>query len=97
MYLAADIGATNARFCLTDGQTWLGESWAGKTAEYQEFTQLLEDACAHLGAKDLLGAVLAVAGPVADGVCQMTNVALRIDANALAAALAGPVGVVNVF
>ena len=100
MRLVADIGGTNARFRPTDGKTWLGEIWVGRTADYAQGEALVSAACHALQIKPaaLDAVVLAVAGPVDDhGRVTMTNSALQIDAAVCSTALGCPVRVVNDF
>ena len=98
MYLAADIGATNARFQLGDLAGLQGPGWSANSADYANFAELLDAACQALDAGELQGAVLAVAGPVNEqGVCQMTNVGLEISAVESQKQLKCPVRVINDF
>ena len=82
-FLIGDVGATNARFRLTDGELWQGETVVAATAQYASVGALLDDVCAQLdtaanvgslNSGSLDGALLAVAGPKSsDGEFQITN------------------------
>jgi len=75
--LLGDIGATNARFAvLADGK--LGPiSWL-KVAQYPAFADALSEYLGR-GNTTFSTALLAVAGPVEDGLCTLTNRAWTID------------------
>lgn len=84
--LAADIGATNSRFGLFEMESAqdprLVLSRELPTAEAVSFADMLTRlAGVGLGVRDtsVAGTVLAVAGPVRDGRCQLTNAAWDID------------------
>lgn len=104
VYLVADIGATNARFSVSDGRRLKGEPWIGKTDDYTSGEDLLPAALAGVGveAKTVTSVVLAVAGPVkqgAHGVTQasFTNSRLVLDAQICADVVDCPVDIVNDF
>ncbi len=81
--LLADIGGTNVRFALLEGDG-LGPVERRKVADYPS----LEDAAvAFLGARRAERAVLAAAGPVEGGRCLLTNHDWAVDEKAFAAAL----------
>jgi glucokinase len=84
--LLGDIGATNARFALLEGSEFSALEWM-IDANYPKF----EDAvCAFLerrGHPRLTAALLAVAGPVHDNRCQLTNRPWLIDGAALCQSL----------
>ena len=85
--LVADIGGTNTRVALTSGdrlavdtvRRYRNADHAGIEAVLRRF---LDDA----GDIDCTGACIAVAGPVSDGVAELTNVDWRIDTGTLARA-----------
>jgi glucokinase len=83
--LLGDIGATNARLALlSDGV--LGPIERFTVAEFARFTDLvdafLERHCRHVSVPE---ALLAVAGPVAEDRCVLTNCPWTIDATELCA------------
>ncbi|MEZ5740152.1 MAG: glucokinase [Burkholderiaceae bacterium] len=98
MRVVADIGGTNARFArigpdgLPAGQVRLA------VADHADFASALEAALAMLGGPLPQQAVVAVAGPVHDGVCHLTNADWTIDRRVIAARLGSErVRVVNDF
>ncbi|MEM1435079.1 MAG: ROK family protein [Pseudomonadota bacterium] len=100
--VAADIGATWARFRLLDaggrslGQRRLPTRSFGAGAR---FVQQVDALCAEIGpsAGRLAGVVLAVAGPVQEGRAQMTNGELLLDQPQLARGFDCPVRICNDF
>ena len=106
-FLIGDVGATNARFRLTDGELWQGETVVAATAQYASVGALLDDVCAQLdtaanvgslNSGSLDGALLAVAGPKSsDGEFQITNTGLRFPLNEISASLGCNSLVVNDF
>lgn len=87
-YLVADIGGTNARFAIARGDAQNGFSLEQvRRLENQDFEDLRDATHAYLesctGARPNRGCV-AVAGPVSQGVIQLTNSTWRFDPNELA-------------
>lgn len=88
--LLADIGGTNTRVALADGPHVLPDSVARfANAEYQargqDIADILSDYLKTSG-QAVSGVCVAAAGPVQDGVAQMTNLHWVIDAAKLRAA-----------
>ena len=76
--LLGDIGATNARFALLEGGEFSALEWM-TDADYPQFADAV---CAFLerrGHPTLNAALLAVAGPVENNRCQLTNRPWLID------------------
>lgn len=96
-FLVADIGATNARFALADGQALVSSVSILATAEYPDAQTLLAAARERLGFDTLQGCCIAMAGPVHAGRGVMTNAALELDAGNLSRRLGCPSFVVNDF
>ena len=95
--LAADIGATSARFGLGDGEG-LARHAAFATGDFSSAADLLAAAFEGLEAGALQSACLAVAGPAAHGRAAVTkHPELRFDAAELEGILNCPVQVVNDF
>jgi glucokinase len=81
--LLGDIGATNARFCLLSNGT-LGPVSNFKVAHYASFSDVVADFLKlHRDQMPVSDALLAVAGPVEDGRCQLTNCPWIVDADEL--------------
>ncbi len=101
--LVADIGATHARFARHDiderADTGVEccRTTVLPTAGYTSADVLLADACNALGLEKLKRCCLAVAGPVAEEIGQITNGGLRFSASSLSARLGCPVHLVNDF
>ena len=96
--LLGDIGATNARFALL-AEGGLGPVEWLEVARYASFTDavgtFLNQHCQRLRITD---ALLAVAGPVEDGRCTLTNCSWMIDADELRATFGlAKVHVINDF
>ncbi|WP_071674934.1 glucokinase [Nioella nitratireducens] len=84
--LVADIGGTNTRVALARGSDVQHDSvrrFSNKGASGLE--TLLERYLDELTPGDLAGACVAIAGPVRDGVGQMTNLDWRVDREGLGA------------
>jgi glucokinase len=96
LFLIADIGATNSRFALTDGQRVVSEVVRLATADH-DVRALLAAAREGLGFDGLNGCCIAVAGPVRDGRGSMTNGRISLDCEDLSAQLGCPSTVVNDF
>src|SRR3984957_2632716 len=81
--LLGDIGATNARFCLLAHGT-LGPVSNYEVARYARFPDVVADFLKmHRDQMPVSDALLAVAGPVEDGRCKLTNCPWIIDADEL--------------
>jgi len=84
--LLGDIGATNVRFALLSNGVLGPIKWF-TVADFPRFTDavtaFLDCHCRHVSVR---GALLAVAGPVANDRCMLTNSAWTIDASELCAA-----------
>lgn len=94
--LLADIGGTYARFTFASGRA-IGPTWSTEVSARHD---VLEAIAAFIGAAGqeagIDGALLATAGPVQGGRCQLTNAAWIIDEEEIAREFAIPwVRVVN--
>jgi glucokinase len=96
--LLADIGGTNARFGLSQGDQ-IGLIDHVKVADFATVGDAIADVLARRSGGELPGrAVLAVAGPVTNNRCVMTNSPWIIDGNELQPAFGfGAVHVLNDF
>lgn len=96
MLLTADLGATNARFALLEGDQIQARTqlW---TADFDTSTDLLAAGLQSLERPKLTGACLAAAGPLVDGAIHMTNAGLAFSEAALAAELRVPTRLLNDF
>jgi glucokinase len=83
--LLGDVGATNARFALLSNGV-LGPIKYFTVADFPRFTDVLNAVLYCDGRPSPNEAVLAVAGPVAEGRCVLTNCPWTIDAQELRAA-----------
>jgi glucokinase len=89
--LVADIGGTNTRLALADGPVLRqGSIRRVLNAGQPSLAPILARYLAETGGESVAGLCLAVAGPVRDGVAQMTNLDWTISAAALAADLGIP-------
>ncbi len=70
--LIADIGATNARFALSDGDTY-HEERVLKCVDYPQLTDAAQAYLQQVGQPKLHSGALAVAGPVTEDMVSMTN------------------------
>ncbi len=78
--LLADIGGTNTRVALADGREVRRHSAVSfKNADYPGLEPILSSYLAQQGLTSVEGACVAAAGPVKDGVAEMTNLAWVID------------------
>ncbi len=85
--LVADIGGTNTRVALADGDRLLVETVRRyRNAEHSSLEAVLRRFLDGEGGVSCIGACVAVAGPVNDGVAELTNVNWRIDLDTLARA-----------
>lgn len=76
--LLGDIGATNARFALIEAGDFSALEWM-TDADYPQFLHAVEAFLERRGRPTLTAALLAVAGPVDDNCCQLTNRPWLID------------------
>ena len=88
--ILADIGGTNTRVSLANGETVLGETIrrfpnADYKARGQDIAHILRDYLSTCG-EAVSGVCVAAAGPVQDGVATMTNLDWVMDAAKLTAA-----------
>ncbi|MCG6902386.1 MAG: glucokinase [Rhodobacter sp.] len=85
--LVADIGGTNTRVALAEGMRLLPETVRRyRNAEYPGLETVLRKFLAEEGDVDCIGACVAVAGPVRDGVGELTNLDWKMDHQTLARA-----------
>ncbi|MBR0778102.1 glucokinase [Bradyrhizobium diazoefficiens] len=84
--LFADIGGTNARFALGNGDQ-LGSIDYVRVADVPTVREAISDVLRRSGSEKPRKAVLAVAGPVTNNRCVMTNSPWIIDGNELQPAL----------
>ncbi|MDJ0628256.1 MAG: ROK family protein [Rhodobacter sp.] len=85
--LVADIGGTNTRVALADGLTLLPETVKRyRNKNYPGLETVLTEFLDSEGGVDCSGACVAVAGPVRDGVGELTNLDWRMDKDTLARA-----------
>lgn len=84
--LLADIGGTNARFALSNGEQ-IGPIDYVKVADHPTVREAISDVLRRADGEKPLRAVLAVAGPVTNNRCVMTNSPWVIDGNELQPAL----------
>jgi glucokinase len=97
-HLLADIGGTNARFALLDGDT-VGPIEKRPVTSYPRAIDAVADFLGrHGSAGKVMAAAIGVAGPVENGRCAFTNSDWVVDAAELRAAFGfRHVGVVNDF
>lgn len=97
-FLLGDIGGTNARFALVDRDA-IGPVERTLTADAPDFLSAVGAFLSkHGGSQAIAGAAFAVAGPVQDGRCALTNNIWVVDREALKRALGlANVVVVNDF
>jgi glucokinase len=84
--LLADIGGTNARFALSNGDQ-IGPIDYVRVADVPTVREAISDVLRRFGSETPKRAVLAVAGPVTNNRCVMTNSPWIIDGNELQPAL----------
>ncbi|MBS0222400.1 MAG: glucokinase [Proteobacteria bacterium] len=94
--LLADIGGTYARFALASGRA-VGPIWSTEVGTRRDAKEAIADFLKAGGQRaEIDGALLATAGPVQGGRCQLTNAAWIVDEEEIANAFAIPwVRVVN--
>jgi len=81
IYLAGDIGGTNARFALVSADA-AGRPVLREVRTYATTNGVMEAAAQFLkeaGATSVSGGVFSIAGPVVDGRCHMTNAGWTVD------------------
>jgi len=84
-HLLADIGGTNTRVALANGADLIGDTLAKfSNADFPDLGSVLGRFIADQGNVDCAGACVAVAGPVHNGVGQMTNLDWSVDRQLLA-------------
>lgn len=95
--IVADIGGTNTRVALADGRKVRADSIAKySNAEVDGLEPILRRYMAEKGLTAVEGACVAAAGPVVDGVAEMTNLSWVIDGALLTRATgAGKVAILN--
>ena len=71
--LVGDVGATHARFGLADGSGGIAGVRVYSTAEFSHGATLVDTYLDESSPEELVGACLAVAGPVIDGHAQLSN------------------------
>ena len=78
--ILADIGGTNTRVALADGKVVRQNSIAKfSNAEFDSLEPILKRYLAEAGIASVEGACIAAAGPVRNGVAEMTNLSWVID------------------
>lgn len=97
LYLVADVGGTNTRVALADGEVVRQDSIRRfRNAEHDDLGAILGAYQAEAEVDALAGACAAVAGPVRDAVARMTNLDWVIDRDMVwAATKADHVAVLN--
>ncbi|MAQ83590.1 MAG: glucokinase [Maritimibacter sp.] len=95
--LVADIGGTNTRVALAERRRVVPETVRRyRNADHPGLDSVLREFLDAEGGVDCTGACVAVAGPVRDGVGELTNLDWRIDAASVAkAAKAETVSILN--
>ena len=85
--IVADIGGTNTRVALAEGKRLLPDLISRfRNAEYPDLETILRHYLDEAGHHAVAGACVAVAGPVRDGVAEMTNLDWTIVGENLAQA-----------
>ena len=95
LYLVADVGGTNTRCALADGPIVRADSvrrYANR--EFPDLAPVLTRFRSDTGCRQPDGACVAVAGPVADGVAELTNLAWSIDTARLVQATGARAGAI---
>ncbi len=83
--LVADIGGTHTRVALAEGSAVLDDTIClYHNAEHQDLAAVLKHYLASAGEIECQMACVAVAGPVHDGVAELTNLDWRIDTKRIA-------------
>jgi glucokinase len=87
LVIVADIGGTNTRVALADGKALRQQSVAKyRNAEYPDLESVLKTYLIAQGLTAVDGICVAAAGPVSDGVAEMTNIDWTITCPNIAAA-----------
>jgi glucokinase len=87
LVIVADIGGTNTRVALADGMVVRQPSVAKyRNAEYPDLESVLRHYLAAQNLSSVEGICVAAAGPVTDGVAEMTNIDWTITRKGIAAA-----------
>lgn len=85
--LIADIGGTNTRLALSrNGELELGTVKRFRNADFPDFETVVARYLPEVGAPALSGACVAAAGPVIDGVAELTNIDWTLDIATIARA-----------
>lgn len=98
--LALDVGGTNARLAIADVEpsaVTLVSRAHSPTRDFDSFDAALRSHAGWYGPHSVAAVAVACAGPVANGVCQMTNLGWTVDERAIAAAIGTPARVLNDF
>lgn len=96
MYLVADIGGTNTRLALADGNSLRsGTSAVFSNDSFASFDMVLDSYLQDQGTHSLRAACLAIAGPVFGDTARLTNCDWAFDTAALGRHLQAPVTLVN--
>ncbi|SIN89665.1 glucokinase [Vannielia litorea] len=91
--LIADIGGTNTRLALARGpELDFASIQRFRNAEFPDFEAVVQAYLPQVGAPEIGGACVAAAGPVVDGVAELTNIDWTLDIATIARA-AGCAGV----
>jgi glucokinase len=91
LVIVADIGGTNTRVALADGAAVRQASVAKfRNAEYRDLESVLARYLADQSLKSVDGVCVAAAGPVTDGVAEMTNIDWTITGPNIATATHAP-------
>lgn len=94
MQLVADIGGTNARLAACAAGGGLEHVKSSKNAEFPSFDRVLSDYIEGIGATPK-GLVVAIAGPVSDGVGRLTNLPWVVNQRELTDRYGCAVAVIN--
>ena len=101
LYLAADVGGTNARICMVDSSSEIvEEEKVYATKDYSSFLAIVKDFLADKSPEKIKisKACFAVAGPVISGQCRITNLPWdELDEEELSSQLGFPVTLINDF
>ncbi|MFV0246246.1 MAG: glucokinase [Qingshengfaniella sp.] len=93
--LSADVGGTNTRIALCDPHSLIPRDMRKiRNVDFDSLGTVLARYVAEAGHPSIAATCVAVAGPVRDGVGQLTNLDWSMDAPSLTAATGAPVGMV---
>ena len=97
--LVADIGGTNARFCIWHAdQKRAAHTWTSETSKHVSFDSCLQQLMSELQINSFDAACFAVAGVVANNSCTLTNIGWTVDADSVKSKYnIGKVKVINDF